>query len=47
MNIYCLLQPSSLHMAAGRGDHGEVKKLVGKGEDINIKESGSGVSMHV
>ena len=47
MNIYCLLQLSPLHMAAGRGDMGEVKRLVSEGEDINIKDSGSGVSMHV
>ena len=47
MNIYCLLQLSPLHMAAGRGDVGEVKRLVSEGKDINIKDSGSGVSMHV
>ena len=47
MNIYCLLQLSPLHMAAGRGDVGKVKRLVSEGKDINIKDSGSGVSMHV
>ena len=47
MNIYCLLQLPSLHMAAEQADLGKIKELVGEGEDINIKDSGSGVSMHV
>ena len=43
-NVYCLLQLSPLHVAAKRGDPEKVKKLVSEGEDVDIKDPGSGVS---